>query len=238
LTPYPGEQFHIDLDGDGLVDAHFTTFGGGGLGGGAGGCMFPPEAWVSAVAHPDTSIGCCPNQYIAQVADTLRSGEPVSDQSGFLDGAVHLWSESYGMGMAPTIDDWLDIGEHFIGVRMLAGVDTLYGWIRVSAVRQGLRTLAVVDHALERGSVGIEVSDMEQHVRVFPHPTEGLVTVQVPPAASTATVHVLDLGSRPVMRTMLEGPEQTIDLRSLPAGTYLLSIPIGERQVVRRLIKR
>lgn len=148
---YPPEQFQIDLDSDGVYDARFFTYGGGGLGGGAGGCQLQPEPWVSIIAHLDTSNGCCPGQYIALLADTLPMGHTISALDSFIQGQVYLWSESYGQASAPIINEWLGIGEHFIGVRMLAGIDTLYGWIRVNAYVQGARTLVIMDHAIEIG---------------------------------------------------------------------------------------
>ncbi|MBK6628635.1 MAG: T9SS type A sorting domain-containing protein [Flavobacteriales bacterium] len=237
LSPYPGEQFRIDLDSDGMYDARFVTYGGGGLGGGAGGCQLQPEPWVSIMAHLDTSNGCCPGQYIALLADTIRIGDTISAQDSFVQDEVYLWSGSYGWAMAPIINDWLGIGEHFIGLRMLAGIDTLYGWIRVNAFEQGPRTLVVMDHAINLGTVGISSIDPTPEVRVFPIPAEDLVTVQIPTGAPAGSVGVLDLRSRTVLRVPLTDAQATLDLSGLEAGVYFLNIRIGERTVVERLIR-
>ena len=237
LTPYPGEQFQIDLDSDGVYDARFVTFGGGGLGGGTGGCMLQPEPWVSIMAHPDTSNGCCPGQYIAPLADTLRTGDTISAADSFIQDQVYLWSESYGWAAAPIINDWLGIGEHFIGLGMLVGMDTLYGWIRVNAYEQGPRTVIIMDHAINQGTVSIRPIDGAPEVRVFPVPVADLVTVHVATASSTGSVRVLDLHSRTVLRAPMIGSRTTIDLSGLEAGAYFLSVQNGERTLVGRLIK-
>ena len=234
---YPPEQFQIDLDSDGVYDARFFTYGGGGLGGGAGGCQLQPEPWVSIIAHLDTSNGCCPGQYIALLADTLPMGHTISALDSFIQGQVYLWSESYGQASAPIINEWLGIGEHFIGVRMLAGIDTLYGWIRVNAYVQGARTLVIMDHAINRGTVGITSIDREPGLRVFPIPAEDLVTVHIPTGTVTSSVRILDLHSRTVRWSPFTGSPMTLDLSGLDAGAYILSVQVDERTIVHRLIK-
>ena len=79
LSNHPGDTLALDVDSDGVLDLMISTWGGGGLGGGGGNCMLTPLIPNAEIcAHWDTSQGCCPQQYIVHVADTLLAGDTIS----------------------------------------------------------------------------------------------------------------------------------------------------------------
>src|SRR6185437_1801496 len=42
LSSYPTDSLKLDVDSDGVFDFKMQSYGGGGLGGGAGGCVITP----------------------------------------------------------------------------------------------------------------------------------------------------------------------------------------------------
>lgn len=179
LGPYPGDTMRLDIDNDGIDDYKIRTYGGGGLGGGAGGCVIIPLGTYAQVAsNIDTSNGCCPMQYIAQLADTLVLGDTISNALLFLSGSTYLWSTTYGAAQAPIIDDWNDIGEHYIGIRLTYPTDTLYGWIRVEATNNGPFILSVKDFACNYNPfIGINEEYDNKELIIYPNPFFNNITV-------------------------------------------------------------
>ncbi len=179
LSPYPGETIKLDVDSDGIQDYQIDTYGGGGLGGGTGGCVIVPlGAHASVASHMDTSAGCCPAQYIAQLVDTLVMGDTISNALSFYSGTNYLWSTTYGMAQAPIISEWNDIGEHYIGIRLNYPQDTLYGWIRVEATNSGIFILTVKDMACNKNQhIGITEIYNSQKLIIAPNPFSDQITV-------------------------------------------------------------
>jgi hypothetical protein len=179
ISPYPGDTIVLDVDNDGIEDYEIRTYGGGGLGGGAGGCIIIPLGTYAQVAsHIDTSNGCCPMQYIAQLADTLVLGDTISNTLLFLSGSTFLWSTTYGAAQAPIINDWNDIGEHYIGIRLTYPTDTLYGWIRVEATNIGHFILSVKDFACNKNPfIGINEEYDNRELIIYPNPFFNKITV-------------------------------------------------------------
>ncbi|MBS1914244.1 MAG: SBBP repeat-containing protein [Bacteroidetes bacterium] len=78
---------------------------------------------------------------------------------------------------------------------------------------------------------------------LHPNPSTGLVTIETDvPANATLNVRITDLAGREVMH--VEAPHvaghcvQTLDLRSLPNGVYLLDATAGDRSWSRKLVKQ
>jgi hypothetical protein len=71
-------------------------------------------------------------------------------------------------------------------------------------------------------------------VTLYPNPTTGTVNLQG--AAGRSAIDVQDLFGRTVLRTVSTGDDiQPVDLSSLAAGTYFLSIPTEHGVVVRKV---
>lgn len=77
-----------------------------------------------------------------------------------------------------------------------------------------------------------------KELALFPNPTAGLVSIRLPEASSgpAPRVRVTDLAGRTVQTQLLPSSGE-IDLSALHAGTYLVTVGEGSRQITRRLVK-
>jgi len=232
LSPYPGETMRIDMDHDGMNDFRVSTFGGGSLNGGTGGCIiFSLTGFASVVAHLDTSQGCCPSQYIDYLADTLVSGDLISSAMEFDSSYAYLWSTSYGWSMAPIINEWNNIGEHFIGVSLRYPYDTLYGWIRVEAIMSGgLFTLAVKDYACNKNThIGIPSIQAFSGLTIYPNPFINELQINTG-NQEACEIRFFDLYSKTVLFQKFRG-SAILKTPALAKGIYFFELRSDNRVI-------
>ncbi|MBL7849496.1 MAG: T9SS type A sorting domain-containing protein [Cyclobacteriaceae bacterium] len=84
-----------------------------------------------------------------------------------------------------------------------------------------------------------QITGLEQEwteVRVYPNPTKGHVSVELPAALATAERRVINALGQPVSFTLLN--EYTIDLSSVPPGLYIVVLTSGGRSRGFKVIKQ
>jgi len=223
LSPYPPDSVKLDVDSDGVYDFIIQSGADGGLGGGSGGCGITPlQSYASVVSHLDTSEGCCPSQYVAELADTLQAGDVISQALRYNTGFSYFWSTTYGMAMGPIIDSWNNIGEHFTGIRLSYPFDTLYGWIRVEAVYDTLFKFYVKDFACNRNThIGIN-EIQNQHAAIYPNPfSDKLIIQSASPGPSEILIY--DVTGRLLMKNICAG-NLVINTGKFEKGIYMYRI--------------
>lgn len=70
---------------------------------------------------------------------------------------------------------------------------------------------------------------------VYPNPTEGIVTVHMANATSTAGLRVTDMIGRVVIQNSIVGNNHHLDMSQLPSGIYTLGITVGSHVAQQRL---
>lgn len=84
-------------------------------------------------------------------------------------------------------------------------------------------------------TVGVEENGLNAGLRVFPNPTNGLVTVDLP-TTGTATVDVFNvLGERVLSSTFSASGQRSLDLSALSNGVYHLNVTAGDLQATRTI---
>jgi hypothetical protein len=243
LSPYPGGNYSIDIDNDGLFDFKISVSGGGGLGGGSGVCkIIPLSQYATIASHIDTSEGCCPAQYIAQVADIIDVGDTISNLNNIFGGFSYLWSETYGMSMGPFIFDWNNIGEHYIGVKLTIPNDTLYGWIRVEATSTsswagGLFTLVIKDYACNKNpSVSVKELKTTFALKVYPNPAKKNITIEIPEAQVENSLAIYNLKGQELIKQESKDSKSQIDISNLTNGIYFVKLVTDKVVMTRKII--
>jgi hypothetical protein len=79
---------------------------------------------------------------------------------------------------------------------------------------------------------GLEGSENEVKLSVFPNPTDGLLTIKTD--AKILSVFVTDISGRTILRS---GSIENIDMRTFEAGIYLITISTDKGTVTRKIIK-
>jgi hypothetical protein len=79
----------------------------------------------------------------------------------------------------------------------------------------------------------------DRAIVIYPNPTKGILTVEIPDYQSTIPVGFLltNLSGQAIFSGKSETGSQTIDLSRQPAGIYLLRLSIGEESTVWKIIK-
>ncbi|QJD78593.1 T9SS type A sorting domain-containing protein [Spirosoma rhododendri] len=86
--------------------------------------------------------------------------------------------------------------------------------------------------------LGVEDPALGPLVSVYPVPTTTTLTIDIDAALTRdpAVLTLHDGGGRPVLNQTTRTRQTTLDVSQQPAGTYLLRIQVGDRQVVRRIL--
>lgn len=83
-------------------------------------------------------------------------------------------------------------------------------------------------------TVGVEENGLDAGLNVFPNPTEGVVTLDIP-TTGTATVDVFNMiGARVFTSTFSASGQRTLDLGALSNGVYHLNVTAGGLQATDR----
>ena len=88
--------------------------------------------------------------------------------------------------------------------------------------------------------LGVEDPSLGPLVTIYPVPAGATLTVDIDVSLlrDPATLTLHDAGGRPVLNQTTRTRQTILDVNSQPAGTYLLRIQVGDRQLVRRILKQ
>ncbi len=73
--------------------------------------------------------------------------------------------------------------------------------------------------------------------QIFPNPSSGVYEVRVATPGAARQVQVFDLTGRELQEHTFRGLGTQLDLTNMPAGMYLVQLTVGERSVMRRVVK-
>jgi 3',5'-cyclic AMP phosphodiesterase CpdA len=103
------------------------------------------------------------------------------------------------------------------------------GYFRLINVYEAPRVTAVTDNSFDRA------------VSIEPNPGSGFFNVRLPLMEDAISIHLFDLSGKQAMQSIYapQGVQQMpLDIRQLPAGTYLLQVQSGERMATKKIIKQ
>jgi len=87
---------------------------------------------------------------------------------------------------------------------------------------------------MEDTSTGIAERNLDQVLSVYPNPTKGLVTVDVP-AGTNGDIRVLNLLGEVVLQQRIADTRNQLELSQQPAGVYFLHLQTAEGNVTRKI---
>ena len=231
----------LDIDMDGILDLKFGAYS---YNGSAGSyhqfIVFPLASHATIAMYPDTFPGCCPvGPAPTQVADTISFGTLIDAGFNYGDGDSYFRSDHSAPVFGPNNNTWLDIGEHFLGVRLSYPWDTLYGWVQVNVTSSGggEKHLAIMDHACNINShVGIAPLKSDALISLHPNPFTDQLTIATEDLG-VIELTLFDLASRPSLRRRFRGTT-TIATKHLADGMYVFELRMnGELVQQGKLIK-
>lgn len=73
-------------------------------------------------------------------------------------------------------------------------------------------------------------------VSIFPNPAHHLLQITIQEPFSTGELTIYSSSGSPVIRRLLSGPDQVIDVSSLPQGLYILRLTVDGRATTRKVL--
>lgn len=126
----------------------------------------------------------------------------------------------------------INAGTYALGIFAPAGGWNL-NWIRITPVASSIVASAAVSE-ITSSSYPTEVADPA--IRVYPNPVASTLTLESNEDLSGTAISVHDKLGNQVLSTVSAG--NSVDVSTLPPGTYIVRITHGGKQIVKRFVKK
>lgn len=232
--PYCDEsETSFDLNNDGSPDITFmTATSSGAMGGGTN--------YVKIIANGNNLIasdssGHCGDSLVKafREKDTIQSSDTWCNET--LTIREYSWMVGYGSCLAVASN----LPSYFIGVKIFAGNDTLYGWIQIRGIYAygDIIHYTIPGYACNRGSVGIGDFEKNQIVHVFPNPCKDRIYIELrTPLAKPALAILSDINGKELLRQPLDNAKSQLDISMLSSGLYILKVIKDNKLSVHKIL--
>ena len=246
-------MYALDMNGDGMVDYQLQVITTDGLGSVFSYCTIDPlNGNEVALSGTDSCFtqDCGWLDGLVSVNGMVRPfeyGDSIDSGAQWADSLVYLYYNYYAGGCYYCgAKSFPDTVSSYIGVRYLAGTDTIYGWIKVKDIGPiaGAVTCTIEAIAGESGTSGIaEIQTDMPGLSVAPNPASDVLHLTFDqPLPSTALLEVWDRFGRPVMQHNLSAHTSRFSpgISTLAEGVYVYSVrsagtlPVSGKFVVAR----
>lgn len=151
----------------------------------------------------------------------------------FCLSAMYLFAAEPVLRVVPLRGNQRDMALSAIGKVVYRG-DSLYVCDRISNILYA-ETLHKAGHIvyaeMQETPTDMSTNREQAEVKVYPNPTQGLLTVQ---NASGEAVRIYDLQGKAVLTASLYEGTASVDVSSLPVGTYVLLVQNGVFQFIKQ----
>ncbi|PKP19158.1 MAG: hypothetical protein CVU05_11960 [Bacteroidetes bacterium HGW-Bacteroidetes-21] len=173
---------------------------------------------------------------ISTYTDTLREGDMINKNLAWNTDWQYLKSYSQFAWWPIIITGLWDFNkDRFLGLNVITGTDTIYGWIRLQI--SSYNRVIVKDYACLIPSNIVEESEYDNDFGLFPNPASDIVNI-IPHVSSGSKVdlEITDLCGKTILKTQTAEIINTLDVSNFPCGVYLLKYSTSERTVLKKLI--
>ena len=123
---------------------------------------------------------------------------------------------------------WADLTDKFIGLQLIAGSDTLYGWVGIAI---GYTSFTIRDYALLTSPSGLHKTNLESGLIIYPNPAKDIVTIEnIYSSPVFATLR--DLNGTLIITQKLQFGNNNLEIKDLASGYYLVTILDNQNQVL------
>jgi hypothetical protein len=158
-------------------------------------------------------------------------------------GSVYdYWIEDYGL--------WLDVTDKFIGLQLIAGNDTLYGWVRLDAkLSNQWDFVKVKDYAYDTipnelilaGATGGYPLQQENvfatQLKITPNPASSIIIIHNPMFHSSLVTIANASGKIVKQLTVADNSGNVVvTVDDLPVGIYLVTLNDGEKSISKKVV--
>ncbi len=141
---------------------------------------------------------------------------------------VLLYSRNGFVGPSCSTNEFNFPDTGFVGIRVLTGKDTVYGWIRITWADSVLPMLKVTDYACN-----LPLAEL-QNLAVYPNPSNGLFTFRASWLTPQTSVKVYNMLGQMVYYSQLSvtNSAYTINLSGEAAGLYFYKVISGAGGII------
>jgi len=217
------EDYVFDLNNDGFPDFKFHA---------------------QSSYSPSHSTGSCSIQTLSNSSisviqpeslnpDTLRNGNMVNKDLYWRNNTFTLASSTY-LSVPPFTNSssgiWWNKYDKFIGLRVLAYGDTIYGWVRLNVTPP---MVVVKDYAWSVYSTNTGIPEIKPFINIYPNPADDVFTVQ---ANSDATLYLFNCTGQEIFSKILQQGSNKVDIKGILSGLYIVKILSRNFTVTEKII--
>jgi hypothetical protein len=246
LTDVYGEgpfSRELDIDSNGINDFRLEVY------------LTPTLGWVIAYVHIipygqngiavsriDTSAinECNYDTSYRKVAKIFNYGDTIDEDLTYTNGTAVLaeneWCAVYNLNIF-NIEDWVGIGEKYIGGYININNTISYCWILVQATM--IQTVTLKEYAvnMNKPNSNEELINNNSLLSIYPNPGKGLFTIES--GINIQSINIYNQNGRELIsknRLSFTGGKLTLDLSSFNKGVYIIKICTGNQVFFRKLI--
>jgi hypothetical protein len=175
------------------------------------------------------------------VANYFLEDDTINNLNDFIYGGstedVVFLAYNTGSPFYEIIDDWLNVGEKYIGISMQVNDITLFGWILVEVT--DYTNITIKEFACNKNPyVGIETNKNIAEFELYPNPAkeELFLKLNGENTGKSSTFALFDISGKKVFQVQNVAQNGCISLPKLAKGLYIAGIIIDGQSFSKKLI--
>jgi len=237
-------EYNIDVDTNGINDFKFYAYRPGGLG---HVCRYfkiiPYGHNRIALGRVDTSGIHIHNtdttyRYVARI---FNYGDTIHEELTFVNrptvfAELDWWEDN---NYTFNIQDWVNIGEKYVGCMILRNHKNIYCWIKVNVYSRS--SIMIKEHAVNIGySLGIEEEEIHNNkFKIYPNPANDFIIIENNSGLiKNYTIEIFNNLGQTILQNNCEKHNKLykIGINQIKPGLYYLSIKCDEIEYSSKLI--
>lgn len=151
----------------------------------------------------------------------------------FVDGSGSLHVRTENIGVDHFLHTWVGVGHTPFISTSNGSINEAFMDTVVWTVRDFMQPYACREIT---STVNVTAIEMLANVKIFPNPTEGQVSIEVPKANNGYTFSLHSIQGQLVGSYTSTAPKTIIDTDALQPGIYLITIQLGQEQIQKKLM--
>ena len=232
-TTIAGLTYYLDLNNDGTIDDSISRFSSRASHG------ICHESRVSISALDGNAVASSTYPLAMNLYDTISSGLTWSASGNLREvrsaGDVGCPSDTSG--------NWTNSIDHYLGLKLIVGTDTYYGWGRMQITVFPFTTSCIIkDYAYNStpnqfilagdtglGTTGIFENIASLSINLFPNPSTNQLTIALRSNNRKVEVTIADITGKIIYSTTASETQKIeVNTKDFAKGIYVVQIQTGE----------
>lgn len=236
-------MYQLDLNNDGIVDFQLVKFYGTAPRQNSDSYVSVTPLGSNKFTSSTTNFGT----FNLVCASALANGDSIQNNNWY--GARLMLEQNLvnGLSFAFTCHHWNAVTDKYLGLKLIVGSNTYYGWVRLDVAQNGT-SFTVKDYAYnnipnqpilagETIATGINENSFASSIQLFPNPASDHLTINLGTYYKEVQVTITDLSGK-IIYTSLATDNQKIEVNTqgFAEGIYVVQIQsagfVGTKKLV------